>query len=92
MVPAVQAQSKTYAITGAKIHTLAGPAIENGTVVIRDGKIIDVGAKVAVPSGATVINGRGLEVYPGIFDGASNMGLTEIGQGVNASVDVRELV
>jgi hypothetical protein len=58
-----QARSKTYAITGAKIHTLAGPAIENGTVVIRDGKILDVGARVSVPSGATVINGRGLEVY-----------------------------
>lgn len=86
------AQSKTYAITNAKIHTVAGPVIPSGTVVIRDGKIVDVGANVAVPSGATVINGRGLEVYPGIFDAASNMGLTEIGQGVNASVDERELV
>ncbi len=83
-------QGKTYAITNAKIHTLAGPAIENGTVVIRDGKIADVGAKVAVPSGATVINGRGLEVYPGIFDSVSQIGLMEIGQGVNASVDVAE--
>ncbi len=92
LAPAVGAQSKTYAITNAKIHTLAGPAIENGTVVIRNGKIADVGAKVAIPSGATVINGRGLQIYPGIFDAASNMGLTEIGQGVNASVDERELV
>jgi imidazolonepropionase-like amidohydrolase len=86
-----QAKSRTYAITGAKIHTLAGPAIEGGTVVIRDGKIADVGKSVAVPSGATVINGRGLEVYPGMFDAVSQMGLIEIGQGVNASVDTREL-
>jgi imidazolonepropionase-like amidohydrolase len=82
---------KTYAITGAKIHTLAGPPIENGTVVIRDGTILDVGAKVSVPGGAQVINARGLEVYPGIFDAVSQMGLIEIGQGVNASVDVAEL-
>lgn len=91
VAPANAQAPKTYAITGAKIHTLAGPAIENGTVVIRDGKILDVGARVSVPSGATVINGRGLEVYPGIFDAVSQMGLIEIGQGVNASVDTREL-
>jgi imidazolonepropionase-like amidohydrolase len=87
--PAAQAQ--TYAITGAKIHTLTGPPIPSGTVVIRDGKVAAVGANVPVPSGAQVINARGLEVYPGFFDAVTNLGLTEVGQGAPGTVDTAEL-
>src|SRR2546421_6223831 len=47
----------TYAIRNARIVTLAGPDIENGTVVIRDGKIDAVGASVNVPAGAQTIEG-----------------------------------
>ena len=85
------AQGKTYAITGAKIYTLAGPPIANGTVVIKDGKIAAVGAKVSVPSGAQVINARGLEVYPGLFNAVSQVGLVEVGQGEPGTVDLNEL-
>jgi imidazolonepropionase-like amidohydrolase len=83
--------AQTYAITGARIHTLAGPAIPKGTVVIKDGKIAAVGANVAVPSGAKVINGAGLEIYPGIFDSETQLGLTEVGQGAPGTVDTGEL-
>jgi imidazolonepropionase-like amidohydrolase len=90
--PAVRAQSgKTYAITGAKIYTLAGPPIANGTVVIKDGKIAAVGANVSVPSGAQVINAKGLEVYPGLFNAVSQVGLVEVGQGEPGTVDLNEL-
>ncbi|MCL4524662.1 MAG: hypothetical protein M1451_12255, partial [Acidobacteria bacterium] len=85
------AQGKTYAITGAKIYTMAGPPIANGTVVIKDGKIAAVGAKVSVPSGAQVINARGLEVYPGMFNAVSQVGLVEVGQGEPGTVDLNEL-
>jgi len=81
---------KVYAIQGAKIYTLAGPPIETGTVVIRAGKIVDVGQSVAVPTGAQVINAKGLEVYPGLFDSLSELGLTEVGA-VSATVDTSEL-
>ncbi len=83
-------QQRVYAIRGAKIHTLAGPPIESGTVLIRSGKIAAVGPNVSVPSGAQVINARGLEVYPGLFDAISRLGLVEIGQ-VSATVDTTEL-
>lgn len=86
----VFAQARAYAIRGAKIYTLAGPPIENGTVVIRDGKIAAVGKDVAIPSGAQVINASGLQVYPGLFDSVSRLGLMEIGQ-VAATVDINEL-
>jgi len=76
----VSASSNVYAITGAKIYTLAGPVIENGTLVIRDGKIAAVGAGLAAPPDAQVIDAKGLEVYPGLFDPITGMGLGEIDQ------------
>ncbi len=65
----------TYVIRNARIVTLAGPDIENGAVVIRDGKIDDVGASVSVPSGAQSIDARGLTVYPGMMDAGTSLGL-----------------
>ena len=87
---AMPAAAQTYAITGARIYTLAGPPIEGGTVVIKDGKIAAVGKNVSVPGGARVIDGKGLEVYPGFFDSVSEMGLVEI-DAVPATVDTQEL-
>src|SRR5215472_6184470 len=84
-----QSQPSTYAITHAKIFTVSGTAIEDGTLVIRDGKIAAVGTNVEVPAGAQVIDGKGLQVYPGLFDAVTQMGLSEI-SAVNATVDSSE--
>ncbi len=80
----------SYAIKGGKVFTLAGPAIENGTVLIRDGKIDAVGAGIAIPQDAQVIDATGLEVYPGMFDPVTQIGLNEV-SAVSATVDVSEL-
>jgi len=77
------------ALTHAKVFTLAGSPIEDGTVVIRDGKIAAVGASVEVPAGAQVIDAKGLQIYPGLFDPITQMGLSEI-SAVNATVDTTE--
>lgn len=79
----------SYAITHAKIFTLAGSPIEDGTLVIKDGKIAAVGASVEVPAGAEVIDAKGLQIYPGLFDPVTQMGLSEI-SAVNATVDSTE--
>ena len=79
----------TYAITHAKIFTLAGSTIDDGTLLIKDGKIAAVGATIEVPSGAQVIDGKGLQVYPGLFDAVTQMGLSEI-SAVSATVDSSE--
>jgi imidazolonepropionase-like amidohydrolase len=90
-VPAwTQSAPGVYAIEGAKIFTLAGPPIENGTVLIENGKISAVGADVKVPADAKVIDGKGLEVYPGMFDPITQMGLEEVGA-VSATVDTNEV-
>lgn len=81
----------TFVIRNARIVTVSGPDIENGSVVIRDGKIEAVGASVNAPSGAQVIEGRGLSVYPGMIDAGTNMGLVEIPQGANGTVDTSEV-
>ena len=79
----------TYAITHAKIFTLAGSPIDDGVLVIKDGKIAAVGTDVDVPAGAQVIDGKGLQVYPGLFDPVTQIGLSEV-SAVSATVDTTE--
>jgi imidazolonepropionase-like amidohydrolase len=64
-----------YAITGARIVPVSGAPIENGTVVMRGGLIVSVGANVTAPAGAVVVDGKGLTVYPGLIDMGSTAGL-----------------
>jgi imidazolonepropionase-like amidohydrolase len=81
----------TYAIRNARIVTVSGADIESGTIVVSDGKIAAVGANVSVPAGAQEIDARGLTVYPGMIDLGTAMGLVEIPQGANPTVDVAEV-
>jgi imidazolonepropionase-like amidohydrolase len=80
-----------YVIRNAHIVTMSGAEIENGTVVISDGKIAAVGATVNAPSGAQQIDGQGLSIYPGMMDAGTSMGLVEVGQGANGTVDTSEV-
>lgn len=81
----------TYAIRNARIVPVSGPTIDNGTVIIRDGKIEAVGPNVSVPAGAQIIEGQGLQVYPGMFDAGTSLGLVEVGQGAPGTVDTAEV-
>lgn len=69
------AWAQTYAITGARIVTVSGAPIENGTIVVRDGLIESIGANAKAPADAQVFSGAGLTVYPGFFDALTNLGL-----------------
>lgn len=81
----------TFVIRNARIVTVSGAEIENGSIVIRDGKIEAVGTNVTVPRGAKEIEGRGLSVYPGMIDVATAMGLVEVPQGAAGTVDTSEV-
>jgi imidazolonepropionase-like amidohydrolase len=78
------------AIRNATIVPVSGPAIANGTIVFANGVITAVGVNASVPSGATVIDGTGLFVYPGMIDSGTNIGLVEI-DSVSGTVDTAEL-
>ncbi|HEX9703861.1 MAG TPA: amidohydrolase family protein [Gemmatimonadales bacterium] len=71
--------AQTIAITGGKVYPVSGPPIENATVLIRDGRIVAVGASAAIPADATRIDARGKWVTPGFIDSGTQIGLTEIG-------------
>jgi imidazolonepropionase-like amidohydrolase len=71
----------TIAITGGKLLTITHGVIENGVVLIEGGKIAAVGtaASVKVPKGATIVDAKGMTVYPGLIDSETRLGLSEIG-------------
>ena len=72
--------SQTIAITGGKVYPVSGPPIANGTVLIRDGVIVAVGANVNVPASAQRIDATGKIVTPGLINSITSIGLVEIGQ------------
>ncbi len=84
------ASDDTFLLKGATIHTLAGEDIANGSILVRDGKIAGVGKNLAAPPGVKVIDARGMQVYPGIIDSGTTVGLTEI-SAVRETSDVQEL-
>ena len=67
--------SRTTLIRNATVMTAAGPTIQNGSVLLRDGKIVAVGANLAAPSDAIVVDGTGKYVTPGLIDTHSHLGV-----------------
>ena len=67
-----------FALTNATIETVTNGTIQNGTVIIADGKISDLGTNVSIPSGAETIDCSGLTIYPGLIDGGTRLGLVEV--------------
>jgi imidazolonepropionase-like amidohydrolase len=76
---AAAAQAQTVAIVGGKVYPVSGPPIENGTVVIRDGVIVAVGANVAIPADAQRVDAHGKIVTPGLVNAGTQLTLAEIG-------------
>lgn len=67
------------AITNARLHPIAAPSIDRGTIVIRGRQIEALGATVQPPAGAQVIDANGADVYPGFIDARTTIGLNEPG-------------
>jgi imidazolonepropionase-like amidohydrolase len=82
----------TFALVGATVHTVENGALENGTVVVRDGRIEAVGrtGTVEVPADAQRIDVQGKHLFPGMTDLSTGLGLLEIGQ-VRSATDQREV-
>lgn len=84
------AGAETIVLRGATVHPVTGPDIADGAVLMREGKIAEVGAHITVPKGARVIELKGLHIYPGMIDSATEIGLSEIGA-VREMSDISDL-
>lgn len=71
----LSAQDTPTAFRGARIIPVEGDVIDNGVLVVRNGKVVSVGpASTALPSGATVIDASGKTILPGLVDTHSHIG------------------
>ena len=89
-IPNSPGTKPTVAIRNATIVPVTSAPIARGTIVFANGVITAIGTDVAIPAGATVIDGTGLSVYPGMIDSGSTVGLIET-DSVAGSVDTAEL-
>jgi len=85
-----EARGRSFVLTGGTVHPVSGPAVEDGVVVVRDGRIAAVGPRsdVEVPPELPAHDVSGRHVYPGLIDASTSLGLVEIGA-VTASRDDR---
>jgi len=80
----------TFLLRGVTVNPVSGPKLENVSLLVTDGKIAEIGPKITVPKGTKVIEGKGLQVYPGMIDSATEVGMDEIGS-VRETNDTTEL-
>ncbi|MEP5939222.1 MAG: amidohydrolase family protein [Erythrobacter sp.] len=85
-VTPVSAQERPIAFTGATILPMAGPAVENGTLIIKDGTIQAIGTDVSIPDDAEVRDAAGKVIMPGIVDTHSHIGQV---QGADRSAPIQ---
>jgi imidazolonepropionase-like amidohydrolase len=74
LAPRLGAQGDVIFIRGGTVHPANGAPIDNGSILIRAGKIAAVGANVSPPAGARIIDATGKHVIPGMIDNHSHIG------------------
>jgi len=88
--PLAAGSDDSFLLRGVTVHTVSGQDIPNGSILVQDGKIMGVGAKLSAPKGVRIIEGKSLHVYPGIIDSGSEVGMVEI-DSVRETTDLAEL-
>jgi len=84
------ADTGSVLIRNVTIHPVTSGEIANGSVLVLDGKIAEIGTKVGARAGARVVDCHGLHLYPGLINAATNVGLSEI-SAVRDTVDLDEI-
>lgn len=82
--------SDSVLIQNVTVHPVSGPDMRNGAVLVIDGKIAEVGGGIAARDGVRVIDGHGHDLYPGLINAATNVGLSEI-ESLRDTVDLDEI-
>src|SRR5438309_1694411 len=89
-LPLMAAGDDSFLLRGATVHPVSSDDIPNADVLVRNGRIAGIGSHLAAPKGVRIIELKGLHVYPGMIDSATEMGLSEIGS-VRETSDVGEI-
>ncbi len=84
------ASGESILIHNADVYPVVGAPMKGVSVLIQDGKIADIGAKIVAGKGVRVVEAKGLRVYPGMLDSGTELGLSEI-SAVRVTVDTGEL-
>jgi imidazolonepropionase-like amidohydrolase len=80
----------TFFLKNADVYPVTGPMIKGASILVQDGKIVDIGAKLVPPKNVNVIDAHGSRVYPGLIDSGTELGLSEI-SAERVSVDTTEI-
>jgi imidazolonepropionase-like amidohydrolase len=80
----------TFFLKNADVYPVTGPMIKGASILVTDGKIVDIGTKLVAPKGVNVIDAHGSRVYPGLIDSGTELGLSEI-SAERVSVDTSEI-
>ena len=89
-VAALAGANDTFLLRNVDVYPVTAKEMKGVSVLVQDGKIAEIGPKVSAPKGVKVVEGKGLRVYPGLIDSATNLGLQEI-SAVRETVDSGEL-
>ncbi|HXV61368.1 MAG TPA: amidohydrolase family protein [Vicinamibacteria bacterium] len=76
--PPEEIEREVLAVINAHLYPVSGPPIENGTMLVRDGKIADIGTDVPVPRGARTLDAHRWSVIPGLVESHSHMGFKQL--------------
>ena len=89
-VAACAAANDTFLIRGVDVYPVTGPEMKGVSVLVQDGKIAEIGAKIVAPKGMKIVEGKGLRLYPGMIDSNTELGLSEV-SAERVTVDTGEL-
>lgn len=90
-----QYQNGNVLIKGGTLLTITNGDLENTDLLIQDGKIVEIGRNIEVPSGTSILNAEGKYVMPGIIDAHSHVGLDAVNEATNpvtAEVEIADVL
>jgi imidazolonepropionase-like amidohydrolase len=87
---ALAGSGDSFFLRNVDVYPVSAKEMKGVSLLVQDGKIADIGPKLVPPKGIRVVEGKGLRVYPGLIDSATNLGLQEV-SAVRETVDTGEL-
>jgi len=75
---AASAANDSFLIRNVDVYPVTSAPLKGASVLVTDGKIADIGPRIAVAKGVKIVDGKGMRVYPGMIDSTTEIGLSEV--------------